>query len=63
MQINKTYQHHKGNLYTLLHIGLLEKDLSAVAIYRGVDGRIWVRPLAEFKEKFKLVDDEKEKSS
>ena len=46
------YKHYIGGKYELLFTGLLEKDLSEVAIYQGEDGRIWVRDLKEFEEKF-----------
>ena len=44
-----THRHVKtGGLYRELHRGFLEKDLTPVVIYQSSDGRVWVRPEAEF---------------
>ena len=42
-----------GNIYTFLGFGLYEPDESEVAIYQAsplLGGKIWVRPLAEFRD-------------
>lgn len=56
--INKIYRHHKGGIYTLLHIAQSESDGSEQAVYRGTDGKIWVRPMREFLEKFSEVKEQ-----
>lgn len=45
-----TYRHRKGMVYTVLHIGFMEGDLSPVVIYQGITGAVWVRPKAEFED-------------
>jgi hypothetical protein len=47
-----TVVHRKGGRYQEVARALLEVDLSEVVVYRGVDGRVWVRPLPEFLERF-----------
>lgn len=49
------YKHWKGNEYELLFTGLFERDMTEVAIYKGEDGRIWVRDIHEFKERFTFI--------
>nr|DAO72979.1 MAG TPA: Protein of unknown function (DUF1653) [Caudoviricetes sp.] len=56
--INHQYRHHKGGIYTLLHIAQSENDYSDQAVYRGADGKIWVRPMREFLEKFSEVKEQ-----
>jgi hypothetical protein len=58
MPINHLYRHYKGGIYTLLHIAQSESDGSEQAIYRGADGKIWVRPMCEFLEKFSEVKEQ-----
>jgi len=36
------------DVYNVLCEGVLEKDLTPVVIYYGMDGRVWVRPSEEF---------------
>lgn len=48
-----------GHTYTVLHIGkFTEKpmELEPVVVYTK-DGKIWVRPVDNFKEKFTFVKD------
>ena len=41
-------QHVKtGGVYKILMTGLIEKDLTPCCIYRGQDGKVWVRPEEE----------------
>lgn len=52
------YRHYKGGEYTLLGVAKLESDLTDMAIYKKayVDtDTVYVRPLEEFIEKFKLA--------
>lgn len=43
------YRHYKGGLYEVLMVAELEADLTPVVIYRAeADGRVWVRPVADF---------------
>ena len=58
MPINHLYRHYKGGIYTLLHIAQSESDGSQQAVYRGADGKIWVRPMREFLEKFSEVKEQ-----
>ena len=56
LQRFQVYKHYKGGEYTLLGIEKLESDLTEMAIYKKafVDAdEVFVRPLSEFKEKFK----------
>jgi hypothetical protein len=48
--IGGTYQHYKGPLYKLLHLGKLEENLEEVVIYQALydstefgNNSIWVR--------------------
>lgn len=58
LQRFRIYKHYKGGEYTLLGVAKLESDLTEMAIYKkayvGTD-EVFVRPLSEFKEKFKPV--------
>lgn len=47
------YRHYKGGVYDLVCEAILEADHTPVIVYRGQDGRTWVRPKAVF---FELVD-------
>ena len=52
----QVYRDYEGVEYTLLGLAKLESDLTDMAIYKkfGTDG-VFVRPLSEFKEKFKPI--------
>ena len=43
-----THRHRKGGLYREIMRGVREHDLEPVVVYRGEDGTIWTRPVAEF---------------
>ena len=58
MKINHLYCHYKGGIYTLLHIAQSERDGSEQAVYRGADGKVLVRPMREFLEKFREVKEQ-----
>jgi hypothetical protein len=47
------YRHYKGGVYDLVCEAELESDHTPVIVYRGQDGRTWVRPKAAF---FEIVD-------
>ncbi len=50
------YEHKTTTrLYTVIALASMEHDESRVIIYSGSDNRVWVRPLAEFQEKFVKV--------
>ncbi|HHX2502613.1 TPA: DUF1653 domain-containing protein [Neisseria subflava] len=52
------YRHYKGGEYTLVGIAKLESDLTEMAIYKKAYSdaeEVFVRPLSEFKKKFKLI--------
>jgi len=44
------YRHYKGGVYDLVCEAELEADHTPVIVYRGQDGRTWVRPKAAFFE-------------
>jgi len=48
------YRHYKGGVYELVCEARLEADHTPVMVYRGEDGRTWVRPKAEFFETVEL---------
>jgi hypothetical protein len=55
--IGGTYQHYKGSLYKLLHLGKLEKNLEEVVIYQALydskefgNNAIWVKEKSNFLE-------------
>ena len=48
------YRHYKGGEYELVCEGLLEADHTPVMVYRGEDGRVWVRPKDVFFETVEL---------
>jgi hypothetical protein len=44
-----THVHRKsGGRYRVLRRGAIERDLTPCVVYEGADGRVWVRPAAEF---------------
>lgn len=52
--VNKFFRHYKGGLYFVIAIASDSdriKEDDPLVIYRGVDGRVWHRPLTEFLEK------------
>jgi hypothetical protein len=48
------YRHYKGGVYELVCEAVLEADHTPVMVYRGEDGRVWVRPKAVFFEAVEL---------
>jgi len=44
------FRHYKGGLYELVCEAVLEADHTPVVVYRGDDGRTWVRPRDAFFE-------------
>lgn len=44
------YRHYKGGLYELVGEAIMEADLAPMIVYRAADGRLWVRPRANFFE-------------
>lgn len=44
------YRHYKGGVYDLVCTAELEADHTPVIVYRGQDGRTWVRPATSFFE-------------
>jgi len=37
------YRHYKGGVYEVVCEATLEADFTAVVVYRGQDGKTWVR--------------------
>lgn len=50
MPAAQRYRHYKGGLYELVCEALNEADHTAVMVYRGGDGTVWVRPRSAFFE-------------
>ena len=42
------YRHYKGGVYEVVCEATIEADLTAVVVYRGQDGKTWVRPRDAF---------------
>lgn len=56
-QKHPLYEHYKGGLYRLLMVAISEESGCEMAVYRSeATGIVYVRPMHEFKEKFKEVD-------
>ena len=48
------YKHYEGGLYRLLMVAISEESGCEMAVYRSeATGIVYVRPMHEFKEKFK----------
>jgi hypothetical protein len=55
-QDGAVYRHYKGGLYQVLMVVRREGSQEQMVVYQPQDGTIpWVRPLAEFAEKFAYV--------
>ncbi len=53
-----THRHWKGGLYRRLHDATIEGTMEAAVVYQSCpDGRIWVRPKADFEEWLTDADD------
>ncbi|NCS99882.1 hypothetical protein GW765_02775 [Candidatus Parcubacteria bacterium] len=53
------YLHKKsGGLYEVQDICFVESDLSLAVLYRSKDGLLWMRPIAEFEEKFEKIEND-----
>lgn len=51
------YEHYEGGLYRLLMVAISEESGCEMAVYRSeATGIVYVRPMREFKEKFKEFD-------
>jgi hypothetical protein len=59
VKVGKIYWHHKNpdHYYVVESIGFIESTETVAVIYRALYGKgiVWIRPLEEFKEKFKMV--------
>jgi hypothetical protein len=44
------YRHYKGGLYEVVCEATIEADHTPVVVYRGEDGKTWVRPRDVFFE-------------
>jgi hypothetical protein len=55
-QDGAVYRHYKGDLYQVLMVVRLESTQEYMVVYQHQNGTIpWVRPIAEFDEKFSYV--------
>ena len=54
------YKHRKGGLYEVVSIGKCSETLKEKVIYRSLqashEGEVWVRPIAEWQERFTPFD-------
>jgi hypothetical protein len=56
-------RHHTGKVYTILHVyedyGTQKpcEEVKTIVEYMGANGRLWTRPLPEFREKFDVLFD------
>lgn len=59
IEIGKSYLHVKsGRVYKVIELGKIEATLDDVVIYKSADepnAHCWVRPYAEFAERFQPV--------
>lgn len=55
---NSQYIHEKtGNTYTVLMLANQHaEERPTQVVYQSKDGRVWARPLTEFVNKFKLLE-------
>lgn len=44
------YRHFKGNLYEIIAVGTDTDTNESVVVYKGEDGKIWVRPQIQFED-------------
>lgn len=58
-RLRRTVRHRQnGRLYWELHRGVLRADGTVMVVYRGEDGRIWIRPAEQFDDgRYEQVDD------
>jgi hypothetical protein len=60
VKLGSIYEHYKGKRYILIGMGKLESTGEVMAIYREFthtsEWETWIRPAAEFKKKFTLVE-------
>lgn len=51
------YVHHKGGVYVVLNVGVMEATGEAYVVYRSVSkGEVWLRPLVDFVQPVKWPD-------
>lgn len=51
-----THRHAKGGLYMFVTMCTVEADMSVAVLYQGQDGRLWVRPLNQWYDRFTALD-------
>jgi hypothetical protein len=50
-EVGEWWQHVKtGGMYEVVALGNMESDKTAVVVYRGKSGFVWVRPSTEFND-------------
>lgn len=47
---NDVVKHRSGNTYIVEGRCIIERDMTDAYVYRGVDGRRWVRPVSEMED-------------
>ena len=54
-------RHHSGRVYSVLHVANLHatdnEKFPVTVIYRGANGHVWSRPVAEFVGRFTVLFD------
>lgn len=46
--VGGAYRHYKGTLYKVVAVAQSEGTRERQVVYRGADGHVWVRPLAQW---------------
>lgn len=55
--VGRIYVHHRGGHYKLVTLAKAKADQSLQAVYVSLETEVfWVRPVAEFAEKFQLLN-------
>ncbi len=42
------FRHYKGGIYAFIGHAVFESTLEEVTVYKGEDGKLWVRPTSEW---------------
>lgn len=55
VQIGQVYEHIKGSLYKVKQVALLEDVVQPAVVYASIEtGVMWIRPVHEFLQRFKI---------
>lgn len=56
--VGTKYRHHNGNVYEVMfitNVGSQRPEYPVTVVYKGENGKVWSKPLADFKAKMSLV--------